>query len=159
MPIAAPKPCAQCGTLTYKGAYCDKHKKVKQKLADSTRKSSTQRGYGYRWQKLSKAYLKSHTLCACANCQAEIKKQRLLLDLADTKEDNYYLSIKIPSLAANVVDHKKPHRGDMKLFWDRTNWQPMNEICHNKKTATEDGGFTGAKPSIGGAQKSTTFSL
>ncbi len=29
----------------------------------------------------------------------------------------------------------------MLLFWDRANWQPMNRVCHSRKTATEDGGF------------------
>jgi 5-methylcytosine-specific restriction protein A len=40
-----------------------------------------------------------------------------------------------------VVDHKVPHRGDMKLFWDRNNWQSMAKECHDRKTASEDGGF------------------
>jgi len=29
----------------------------------------------------------------------------------------------------------------MRLFWDNTNWQSMAKECHDKKTATEDGGF------------------
>jgi len=53
---------------------------------------------------------------------------------------------------AVVVDHKIPHRGDMNLFWDRSNWQSMAKTCHDKKTATEDGGFRGADQ--GGGQKS-----
>jgi 5-methylcytosine-specific restriction protein A len=43
--------------------------------------------------------------------------------------------------AARVVDHIIPHKGDMKLFWDRSNWQSLCIEDHNKKTATEDGGF------------------
>ena len=39
---------------------------------------------------------------------------------------------------ATVVDHIKPHRGDQKLFWDRSNWQPLCEHHHNVKTMTED---------------------
>ncbi|WP_112310348.1 HNH endonuclease signature motif containing protein [Pseudogemmobacter bohemicus] len=42
---------------------------------------------------------------------------------------------------ATVVDHIVPHKGDKKLFWDRSNWQPLCASCHNRKTATEDGGF------------------
>lgn len=42
---------------------------------------------------------------------------------------------------ATVVDHKTPHRGDIGLFWDPLNHQPLCETCHNRKTATEDGGF------------------
>lgn len=42
---------------------------------------------------------------------------------------------------ATVVDHVIPHRGDMELFWDSDNWQSMHKQCHDKKTASEDGGF------------------
>jgi 5-methylcytosine-specific restriction protein A len=33
---------------------------------------------------------------------------------------------------ANVVDHIIPHRGNDRLFWDRTNWQPLCTPCHNR---------------------------
>ncbi|WP_309304432.1 HNH endonuclease [Brevibacillus laterosporus] len=29
------------------------------------------------------------------------------------------------------------HKGDKTLFWDRNNWQPICEQCHNRKTARE----------------------
>ena len=35
------------------------------------------------------------------------------------------------TLIAEVVDHRKPHRGDMSVFWDRTNWQPLCKHCHD----------------------------
>lgn len=38
---------------------------------------------------------------------------------------------------ATVVDHITSHRGDMILFWDRGNWEPMCSRCHNQKTAAE----------------------
>ena len=37
---------------------------------------------------------------------------------------------------ATVVDHIIPHRGDMKLFWDESNWQALCESCHNHKTGS-----------------------
>jgi 5-methylcytosine-specific restriction enzyme A len=40
-------------------------------------------------------------------------------------------------VAANEVDHIKPHRGDVKLFRDRTNWQSLCRTCHSRKTAGE----------------------
>jgi 5-methylcytosine-specific restriction protein A len=85
------------------------------------RETSSQRGYGYRWQQMSKGFLRAHPLCVCPECQEG----------------------KVRLLAATVVDHIIPHRGDMALFWDRNNWQAMNKQCHDRKTATEDGGFTG----------------
>lgn len=39
---------------------------------------------------------------------------------------------------AAVVDHIKPHRGDSKLFWDKSNWQSLCKSCHDKKTGNED---------------------
>lgn len=42
---------------------------------------------------------------------------------------------------ATDLDHIKPHKGNMKLFWDKSNWQPLCKACHSRKTASEDGGF------------------
>lgn len=42
---------------------------------------------------------------------------------------------------ATDLDHIVPHKGDMALFWDTSNWQAMCVRCHSTKTATEDGGF------------------
>jgi len=80
------------------------------------RASSTQRGYGYRWQQSRAGYLKRHPLCA--HCEA---RGRVTI--------------------ATDLDHIIPHRGDMALFWDRSNWQGLCASCHSRKTATEDGGF------------------
>jgi 5-methylcytosine-specific restriction enzyme A len=33
--------------------------------------------------------------------------------------------------AASVVDHIQPHRGNVDLFWDPSNWQPLCGPCHN----------------------------
>jgi 5-methylcytosine-specific restriction protein A len=48
-----------------------------------------------------------------------------------------------PTLAvATVVDHIVPHKGDAERFWDSEhNWQALCKRCHDRKTATEDGGF------------------
>jgi 5-methylcytosine-specific restriction protein A len=101
------------------GGYCIQHKQVKQEIrkqADRDRGTSTQRGYGYKWQQLRARYLASHPLCV------ECKRAGL---------------VKI----AEVVDHIVPHKGDMALFWDSDNWQPLCKACHDRKTATEDGGW------------------
>lgn len=86
------------------------------------RPGSTKRGYGYRWQKASKAFLKLHPLCQCDECKT----------LGRVRE-------------STVVDHKIPHKGNKVLFWDRSNWQAMAKTCHDRKTATQDGGFGNKK--------------
>ena len=43
------------------------------------------------------------------------------------------------------LDHVKPHKGDLGLFWDTDNWQALCGKCHSAKTAAEDGGFGNAQ--------------
>jgi 5-methylcytosine-specific restriction enzyme A len=31
-----------------------------------------------------------------------------------------------------VCDHRKPHRGDVRLFWDQTNLQTLRKPCHDR---------------------------
>ena len=33
--------------------------------------------------------------------------------------------------AAHVVDHVTPHKGDLDLFWNRSNWQSLCKTCHD----------------------------
>ncbi len=65
--------------------------------------------YGYRWQRERLQFLAEHPLCQCPDCDEGRKRTR----------------------AASVVDHKKPHRGDVELFWDRGNWQALAKQCHD----------------------------
>jgi 5-methylcytosine-specific restriction enzyme A len=116
MPFAAKRPCRRCHVATADGPYCAGCRE--KGAAKETRKTSTQRGYGYRWQKASAAYLRAHPVA---------------VDWFGTHQGRVY--------AAEVVDHKVPHRGDMELFWDSTNWQGLTKVDHDRKTATEDGGF------------------
>ena len=74
------------------------------------RENANARGYNFRWQKASKAWLILHPLCA--------------IHLA-----------KGLKVLATCVDHIQPHRGDPELFWDQNNWQSACKSCHNAKTA------------------------
>lgn len=116
------KPCARpgCPALAIMGErYCDKHlqadKKRKQDQ-DKKRGSSCKRGYGRAWQRYRLGYLANHPLCVGCESRGRI-------------------------VPATVVDHIKPHKGDMILFWDESNHQAMCKRCHDKKTASKDGGF------------------
>ncbi len=72
--------------------------------------------YDYRWQKASKAFLRTNPLCVFCERRGRVT-------------------------AATVVDHKIPHRGDERLFWDRGNWQPLCKPDHDgEKQAMEKGG-------------------
>lgn len=39
--------------------------------------------------------------------------------------------------AATVVDHVIPHRGDLTLFWDASNYASLCHPCHGKKQAAD----------------------
>ncbi len=43
--------------------------------------------------------------------------------------------------AANMVDHIVAHKRDMRLFWDRNNWQPYHDICNRRKAIKYEGAF------------------
>ena len=78
------------------------------------RKTSAQRGYDTQWQRARLEFLRANPLCA--SC---LKEGR--------------------TIAATVVDHVVPHRGDDRLFWDRSNWQSLCDYrspynCHGVKT-------------------------
>src|SRR5688572_779674 len=63
-------------------------------------KTTSERGYGWEWQKARDIFLRDNPLCAyCARLGIHT--------------------------AASVVDHKIPHKGDKVLFWDKSNWQPL----------------------------------
>jgi 5-methylcytosine-specific restriction enzyme A len=103
------------------GSYCDACGGGRKK--DRDRRTAAQRGYGSAWQRASKAYLRAHPIAV----------------------DIYHHHVG-PQLA-EVVDHRIPHRGDMALFWDESNWQGLTKADHDRKTAEEDGGF--GRPRLG----------
>lgn len=80
----------------------------------------TKAGYDNKWSAYSRGYLKSHPLCV------ECMKH----------------GDRTPS---EHTDHIRPHKGDMRVFWDPTNHQALCRVCHGVKTAREDGGFGNPK--------------
>ena len=70
--------------------------------------------YDLRWQKARAHFLRSHPLC------------RMCAELGRIE-------------AANTVDHIKPHRGDVGLFWDSNNWQALCASCHSGRKQRLEG--------------------
>lgn len=121
MPVAAKKPCKAngCRELVSSG-FCSNHLHLAPKrLIDSRRGNANSRGYNYCWQQARARWLADHPLCVSCDEQGLV-------------------------VAGFVVDHIVPHRGDMTLFWDETNWQTLCASCHSRKTANEDCGFSGS---------------
>ena len=74
--------------------------------------------YGRQWSKYRTAFLSIPENVFCRECM---------------KSGN--------EVIATQVDHIVAHRGDVELFWDPTNHQPLCESHHSQKTVREDGGF------------------
>lgn len=114
MPYRPKKPCRHpgCAKLT-EGMYCDEHKPLHPEAV----RSASKRGYGSKWQRTSKSYLREHPLCV--ECLRQGKYTQ-----------------------ATVTDNIVPHRGDDKLFWDSNNWQALCKPCHDRKTGRYDSRLT-----------------
>lgn len=119
MPWAPAKHCPR-GHPPFTGSQCPVCAAARKADADARRGSARERGYTAQWERERKRFLTRHPLCA--ECERNGR-----------------------FTPATVVDHIRPHKGDMKLFWDVSNWQPLCRPCHDRKTATEDGGF-GRRP-------------
>lgn len=70
-----------------------------------------------RWRDASKRFLTANPLCV--SC----KRMGVITTSTET-------------------DHITPHKGNITLFWDRSNWQPLCKICHSTKTAGETRALT-----------------
>ncbi len=76
-----------------------------------------------RWKRLRSLILSEHPLCVYCEQVGEITP-------------------------ATVVDHIKPHRGDVDLFWDTNNLQTLCKHCHDSiKQAEEHGNIKGVDES------------
>lgn len=96
--------------------------------AERWRGSARARGYDARWERYREHWLTAHRYCGQRDGGERVAEHSECA-LADRLVD------------ATVVDHIVPHCGDPKLFWARENHQSLCQTCHNRKTATEDGGF------------------
>ena len=110
MPVRAARICG-CGHRIAGGVLCpceERRSKERKARHDAKRPSAAERGYDGKWQKESKAYLAIHR--HCARCNA-------------------------PS---TLVDHIVAHKGDQRLFWSRSNWQPLCTPCHSRAKQAEE---------------------
>jgi 5-methylcytosine-specific restriction enzyme A len=119
MATGAKHPCSKrgCRALLERGQrFCPEHKAEDRQRQAESRPSAAEYGYDRRWHNASGAYLQLNPWCV--ECSAEGRQ-----------------------VQATVVDHVRPHKGDMVLFWDKSNWRASCKRHHDSKTAREDGGF------------------
>lgn len=120
MPQHPLRPCIEpgCGVLVRgRSSRCELHVRADKRQIEQLRPTAHQRGYTAEWQAYRLRWLWSHPMCAeCARAGRG-------------------------AVPGRNVDHIVPHKGDARLFWDPANHQTLCDPCHNRKTATEDGGF------------------
>lgn len=111
---ACPGDGGLCPELVDSGRLCLRHAAEQ----GSRRLSRTpwRRLYDRRWQKARKRFLRRHPVCEECERVGQITE-------------------------AKVVDHRIPHRGDERLFWDETNWSALCKPHHDVKSARFDGRF------------------
>ena len=113
MPTKPPRPCkvAGCPELVRgRGSFCPTHARENARNENETRGTSTQRGYGARWQKLRLMFLRSNPICA----------------------DPFGVHVG-EATPATDVDHIRPKsQGGTDAWW---NLQPLCRSCHARKTA------------------------
>jgi len=117
MPTRPLKPCSYPGCralVAGGGSRCVKHAKTEQRQYDRQRGSAAKRGYDGKWRRYRAAYLARNPVCVHCGDVAE------------------------------AVDHIQPVSGpDDPKFFEPENHQALCASCHSRKTASEDGGFTG----------------
>ena len=62
--------------------------------------------YDARWRKLRVHYLRAHPWCVMCHADGALTP-------------------------ATAVDHKRPHKGDLGLFWNQDNWQALCRTHHS----------------------------
>lgn len=113
MPWAASRHCP-FGHPPFKGDRCPRCASRRSAANDAKRPSARARGYDSKWSKESRAFLAlpGNSYCACG-C----------------------------GRIADMVDHVIAPKGNQRLFWDRSNWQPMNQDCNRRKAIKHEGAF------------------
>ncbi|MBL0937178.1 MAG: HNH endonuclease [Rhizobiaceae bacterium] len=100
-----PRLCS-CGTIVPADQRCACQitaDRARKARHDRRRPSARQRGYTSAWQKARAAFLRMYPYCRHNGC----------------------------GRAATIVHHVIPHKGNDRLFWDRCNWMPVCQPCHN----------------------------
>ena len=96
--------------------FCSKHMKEERDYIDRKNQYARQRresaAYHYlysssKWRQASAYWLKVHPVC------------------------------EVCGRPAQVVDHIIPHKGNVRMFWDKGNWQSLCKHCHDVKTCKE----------------------
>lgn len=97
------------------------------------RPSARERGYDTKWQKERGAFLSQPENQFCERCKAAGILNAGHLRMDGSPQTN-------PKRMHLVVNHRIPHKGDKKLFWDRKNWEVACPDHHDIRIKQEEAG-------------------
>jgi len=112
MPALPPRLCS-CGNIVPSGERCACQivtDRARKARHDRNRPNARQRGYTRQWEQARAEFLRIYPYCAMCGAPA------------------------------SLVDHITPHRGDQRIFWDKTNWQPLCTPCHSRHKQRQERG-------------------
>lgn len=112
MPVKAPWAC-KCGKRIAAGQPCPCCSAARKRAYEGQRPNARARGYDNKWDRERKGFLVAHPWCG--RCAAVGRKT-----------------------ASAVVNHVIPHKMDLRLFWNRRNWEALCGPCHNGATQSEE---------------------
>ena len=111
MATRAPSVCPYCGgahLTTMRCAPVVVRDRERKARHDERRPTARARGYDRKWEAARAEYLAEYPYC------------------------------RVCGEPAAVVDHIIPHKGDMRIFWDRRNWQPLCSHHHNSAKQSQE---------------------
>lgn len=97
------------------------------------RLSARERGYDTKWQKARGVFLAQPENQFCERCKAAGILNAGHLRMDGSPQTN-------PKRMHLVVNHRIPHKGDKKLFWDRKNWEVACPDHHDIRIKQEEAG-------------------
>lgn len=103
--MSRPPHLCTCGEIVPYGIRCECQRRADRERNarhDQRRPSARERGYDAKWDRERAAYLTFHS--TCLHCHMR---------------------------PATIVHHIIAHRGDRSLFWNRSNWMPVCQPCHD----------------------------
>lgn len=110
---------AGCSRTCEQGkTYCIQHSELENKIFTKRGKSSEYNNWyrTSRWRQLRASFLRSYPTCFICGNKA------------------------------TIADHIIPHKGNINLFYDANNLQPMCWSCHSRKTFAENKNFNKPSP-------------
>ena len=99
--------------------------------------SAAKRGYDRHWRRYREQYLSEHRYCCYC-----LRERGLLGTESNEVVEARFDAVALVRMRASVVDHIKPHRGDIKgpdsLFWRASNHQALCKHCHDSVKQKEE---------------------